>query len=267
MVSAGLAAGALMGVLAWGAGRLVRRERDLAEQLRITTGRLRAEREQRAQLAIAEERARLARQLQNQVAQLVVAMVVQAQAAARTLADAPGRALDAISSIEVTGRDALDQMRHILGVLRGRSLRREMEPQPGLAQLPTLAERSREHGQPVTLQVTGEQGQLVGGVDLAAYRIIEEVLARASDRPAHPVSVCVRYTDDAVEVEFEASLAASAWPTESIRDRVAICHGTLSGPAPRAPAACAATACAPANGQASSRLVVRLPRVQQGALP
>jgi signal transduction histidine kinase len=85
--------------------------------------------------------------------------VVQAQAAAGTLADAPARALDAIASIETTGREALDQMRHILGVLRGRSLQRELEPQPGLAQLQTLVERSRADGQPVILRVSGEQGR------------------------------------------------------------------------------------------------------------
>jgi signal transduction histidine kinase len=250
-LSAGLAAGALMAGLAWSAGLLVRRERDLAQQLRRTTGRLQAEREQRAQLAIAQERARLARQLQNQVAQLVVAMLVQAQAAAKTLADDPGRALDAIRSIETTGRDALDQMRHILGVLRSGSRQRELQPQPGLAQLHNLVQRSRDRGQPVNVRITGQQGRLLGGVDLAAYRIIEEVLALAGDQPAHPVTVCVRYTDEDVEVEFEASLAASAWPTESIRERLAICHGALS---------------APSAGQASSRLAVRLPRTQQGAL-
>jgi signal transduction histidine kinase len=132
-LSAGLAAGGLMGGLAWCAGWLVRRERDLARQLQITTDRLWAEREQRAQLAVSEERARLARHLQSQVAQLVAAMVVQAQAAAEILAEAPGLAVDAISSVELTGRGALDQMRHILGVLRGGSLRREPAPQPGLS--------------------------------------------------------------------------------------------------------------------------------------
>jgi glucose-6-phosphate-specific signal transduction histidine kinase len=178
-------------------------------------------------------------------------MVIQAQAAAKTLADAPGRTLDAIRSIETTGRDALDQMRHILGVLRSGSLPRELQPQPGLAQLQTLVQRFRERGQPVNLRISGQQGRLLGGVDLTAYRIIEEVLARAGDQPAHPVTVCVRYTDEDIEVEFEASLAASAWPTESIRERVAICHGALD---------------APSAGPTSSRLAVRLPRTQQGAL-
>jgi signal transduction histidine kinase len=113
-LSAGLVAGALMGVLAWEAGRLVRQERELASQLRVTTEeRLRGEREQRARLAILEERTRLARQLQSQVARLVVAMVVQAQA----LADAP--VVDGIGAVEATGREALDRMRQLLGVLRG----------------------------------------------------------------------------------------------------------------------------------------------------
>jgi signal transduction histidine kinase len=117
-LSPGVAAGGLMAVLAWAAGCLIRRERELAQRLQLTTSRLQEEREQRAQLAVAEERARLARQLQHQVAQLVVAMVVQAQAAARILADSSSDAVDAISATEATGRDALDQMRHILGVLR-----------------------------------------------------------------------------------------------------------------------------------------------------
>lgn len=181
-------------------------------------------------------------------------MVVQSQAAAKTLVDVPGGALDpigAISSIETTGRDALAQMRHILGVLRSGSLPRELEPQPGLAQLQALIERSRERGQRVELRISGERGPLLSGVDLAAYRIIEEVLAVTGDQLAHPVSVCVRYTGEAVEVEFEAGLTASAWPTGSIRERVAVCHGDLWAPAART---------------ASSRLAVRLPRRQQGAL-
>lgn len=133
-----LMAVSLVACLAWIAGWLVRSQRDLAERLHVVTSQLAAEREHRTRLAVAEERTRLARDLQHLVAQLIVAMVVQAEAAASLLDRGSGQATEAISAIETTGREALGQMRHILGVLRSSPAGHDPRPQPGLAQPPTL---------------------------------------------------------------------------------------------------------------------------------
>ncbi len=251
-LSAGLIGASLMALLAWGAGRLVRRQRDLADQLRVTTSRLAAEREQRTRAAVVEERTRLARGLQNHVAQLIVAMVVQAEAAARLLLDKPVEAVNATASIEATGREALGQVRHILGVLRSSSSGRELRPLPGLDQLQTLIQHAHDQGQSVELTIDGEQTPLLGGVDLVAYRIIEEALQLAPRPARQPLSVSLRYTDDVVELEVGgAALDGTDWPSPTLRARVALVHGDL---------------CCPNGDSRGRRLAVRLPRPPQGAL-
>jgi signal transduction histidine kinase len=125
--AAGIFGALLMAILAWSAGRLVRNERDLAARLRRSTEALADEREQSTRFAVAEERERLARELQRQVAQLVVAMIVQAEAVAGGSFDDP-ELVQGIHDIEVAGREALSQMRHILGVLRGRTVAGDSGP-------------------------------------------------------------------------------------------------------------------------------------------
>jgi signal transduction histidine kinase len=158
---------------AWAAGRAIRARRILATELNVAAARLEVEREDRAHLAVAGERSRIARELHAVVAQSVAAMVVQAEAARTVLDSDPGRADTAMGAIEDTGRQTLAEMRRILGVLRHDYDRGGLEPQPGVAQIYALIQRARERGQPIELSVDGDPGTLPAGIDLGLYRILK----------------------------------------------------------------------------------------------
>jgi signal transduction histidine kinase len=130
-------------------------------------------------------------------------MVVQAQAAQRLLRGEQEEARQALDSIETTGRQALTEMRRLLGILRRTDAELALAPQPGLGSLDALIEQTREAGLPVELQVAGEQRPLPPGVDLTAYRIVQEALTnvRKHAGPAH-ARVEIRYGDDEVELEI-----------------------------------------------------------------
>ena len=148
------------------------------EELEQTTSLLAAERSDRAQLAVAGERSRIARDLHAVVARSVAAMVVQAEAARGLLDRDPATADAALEAVEDVGRQALSEMRRILGVLRHRDQAGDLlEPQPGVDQIYRLIERAREHGQHVELTIEGQPGPLPAGVDLGIYRILEDALA------------------------------------------------------------------------------------------
>ena len=138
------AGGALLACAAWAAGRAIRSRRVLTSELKLTAARLMVEREDRARLAIAGERSRIARELHAVVARSVAAMVIQAEAARGLLDRDPVRADAAMGAIENTGRQTLAEMRRILGVLRHTEHVGEREPQPGVAQIYTLIQRARE---------------------------------------------------------------------------------------------------------------------------
>jgi len=226
---AGIAGGLAMSCLLWAAGRLWRRQRLFAERLDETHVLLAAERDDHERLAIATERARIARELHTLVAQGVVAMVVQATAAQRTLRDDVGAAITAARAIEQAGRDALAQMRDILGVLRAPRTSAQVQPQPGLGQLHALIQRLRDSGRTVELNVEGEPGPLPAGVDLTAYRIIEAALATADARKARAVTVVVRFSGDDVEVDI-VGLHLSPQLRLTVGERAALCHGAVLPP-------------------------------------
>ena len=149
--AAGVAGGLVMSCLLWAAGRLWRSQRVLAERVAETHTLLAAEREDRERLAIASERARIARELHTEVAQGVVAMIVQAAAARCAIGDDPAAATDAITAIEQAGRAALARMRDILGVLRARHDLLQVRPQPGVGQLHAMIQQLRDDGRSVEL--------------------------------------------------------------------------------------------------------------------
>ncbi|HEY4347562.1 MAG TPA: histidine kinase [Gaiellaceae bacterium] len=248
----GLAGPLLAAGSAWALGRVIRAHRRLIEQLRETSARVAAERGDRARLAALGERIRIAGDLQRIVARDVIAMVVQAEAAESLLADETETAIGAIEAIEATGREALVQVRLILGVLRNRNLGAALDPQPGLDQIHTLVERARLAGQPVELTIEGEPGTVFAGVDLTTYRILEEVLGQAATHPGSAVVFALRFDHESLRLDVSATgLEPRAWPTPTIRDRVALCNGELDE--------------ASSDGR-GARLVVRLPRRAQGAL-
>lgn len=174
---------------AWASGRAIRARRALTGELRRTTARLLAEREDRAQLAVVGERSRIAGELHAIVARSVAGMVVQAEGTRSLLAEDPEQADVAIGAIEDTGRQTLTEMRRILGVLRHGDDRAGRQPQPGVAQIYSLIQRARERGQSVEPHVDGQPGMLAAGVDIGLYRIVEDALDSARRQRARTVAV------------------------------------------------------------------------------
>jgi signal transduction histidine kinase len=172
-------------------------------KLEALNAQLAEEQELRSRWAVAEERGRIARELHDVVAHSVSVMVVQAGAARRTLAASPEQAATALGQIESTGRQALVEMRRLLGLLRDgdQGEAAALTPQPSLAHLDALTAAAREAGLPVEVTVDGEPRPLPAGVDLSAYRIVQEALTN-SLRHAGPARARVRihYGREALEV-------------------------------------------------------------------
>ena len=215
-------------VAAWGAGRALRARRLLTAELAHTASRLTAEREDRARLAVVGERNRVARELHAAIAGRVEAMVVQAAATRGLLAEQPVAADLAMGSIEDSGRQALTEMRRILGVLRHPRESAERAPRPGVEQIYALIRQARERGQQVELHVQGEPGTLAASVDFGIYRILEEALCSARRQPAGTVSVLLRFGLQHLELELtSACRAPNPWPTDVMRERISLCGGHL----------------------------------------
>ena len=215
----------------WAIARAVRGRRELAAQLTRTAELISAEREHSERLAIADERTRIARELQAVVAHSISAMVVQSGAAQRLLDSDLPRAHDAIAVIEQTGRDALAEMRRIVGVLRSDEQEAELRPQPGVGQLHRLIADAREQGRQIELHVEGQPRPLPASVDLGVYRIVQDTFAGfARDGAARdtPISVVVRFGEAGISLDITAAWPVPAdWPTVAIRERVALCSGSL----------------------------------------
>src|SRR3954469_6113790 len=210
------------------AGRVIRSRgalnRELAERARL----LEDEREQRAQRAAAEERTRIAGELHDVVAHGVSSMVVQAAAARRLAPRDPASAEQAIVMIEETGRDALLEMRRLLGVLRRGDEDLALSPTPSLARAGALVEHQQGAGREVRLRVEGDPVPIPAGLDVAAYRVLEEALAAA---PHGPATVNVRWLGGRLELEVVADAAATG-PAGAdllgLRERVALFGGELA---------------------------------------
>ena len=194
--------------------------------------------EEEAKRAVGEERARISRELHDVVAHSVSVMTVQASAVRRLLKPEQEREREALQVVEDTGRQALTEMRRLLGIMREEGVSAERAPQPGLATIRDLVEHVREAGLPVELTVEGEPVRLPPGVDLSAYRIVQEALTNAL-RHAGPARawVAVRYGGDDVEIEVEndgrsdSDGEAGGHGLVGMRERVALCGGELkAGP-------------------------------------
>jgi signal transduction histidine kinase len=196
--------------------------------------RLELEREQKARLAVAEERVRIARELHDIVAHAISVIVVQAQAGQRVLEGEQASAREALGSIETTGREALVEMRRLLGVLRQQDRELALAPRPSLAYLDVLAERMREAGLPVELHFEGAAKPLPPGIDLSAYRIVQEALTNALQH-AGPASaqVVIRYRPGEVELVITDDGRGTGDGREGgrglvgLRERVALVGGNV----------------------------------------
>jgi signal transduction histidine kinase len=188
---------------AWILGDNLRNRRAYLASLEDRAARLEREQVEQADRAVADERARIARELHDVVAHNVSVMVVQAGAARRMTERDPARARDALTSVEAVGRQALDEMRRLLGVLRTEDeATEERSPQPSVSQLDSLVAHVREAGLPVEVVVEGEPRPLMSGVDMSAYRIVQEALTNSLKHagPAH-ARVMLRWGEHDLRLE------------------------------------------------------------------
>jgi signal transduction histidine kinase len=187
----------------WVAGRALRGRQLRAEALEDRAAALQRESEERARAAVAEERLRIARELHDVVGHALGVIVVQAGAERATLPPGQESTRDTLVTIERTGRQALSEMRRLLDLMRRDDEQVALAPQPSLTHLDGLVEKVRAAGLPVELRVEGEQVSLPPGIDLSAYRIVQEALTNALKHagPAR-ARVTVRYADDALELEI-----------------------------------------------------------------
>jgi signal transduction histidine kinase len=152
---------------------------------------------------VIEERARIARELHDVVAHRVSLMTVQAGAAKAVAAEDPEGALRAMAAVEEAGRQALDELRHLLGVLRPETGLDGLGPQPGLADLPRLVEQTRGAGLDVSLATDGLSGELPARVDLFAYRIVQEALTNVLKHAGPGARTQVRLGSDRKGIVIE----------------------------------------------------------------
>jgi signal transduction histidine kinase len=186
------------------AGRAIGSRVALTQELRANALRLEREQQERARHAAAEERNRIARELHDVVAHSVSVMVIQTQAARRVAAGDREAARDALSSVQSCGRDALTEMRRMIGVLRHGDEELAGATAPALSQLGTLVARARAAGLPVELRIDGEARDLSPGLDLVAFRVVQEALTNAI-KHAGPARALVRVTFTAGALELEIS--------------------------------------------------------------
>jgi signal transduction histidine kinase len=191
----------------WWVGRSLRLRRAYLDELEARARRLERAREADSRAARAEERSRIARELHDVVAHHVSVMTVQAGAARRILHRDPESVQDALSTIEQMGRTALGEMRRLVGVLRTEAepARTELSPQPGVHDVMGLVDQLRETGLQVQLWIEGESRSLSPGVDLAAFRLVQEALTNTLKHagPQARAWVRIQYADRQLEIEVE----------------------------------------------------------------
>jgi signal transduction histidine kinase len=212
--------------LPWVAGRAVR-------QRRLKEGQLETERV-RAAAAIVEERARIARELHDVVAHSISVMVIQARGGRRVLDAEPADARGAFDAIERTGHEALDEMRRLLGMLRRRDEEVDLAPQPSLRELNRLVEQIEAAGLPVKVAFEGQPRELPPGVELSAYRIVQEALTNVLKHAGKASArVVIRYGDEDLELEVAddgsggGDGSGPGYGMVGMRERVSVYGGEL----------------------------------------
>ncbi|MFD5105115.1 sensor histidine kinase [Streptomyces cinereoruber] len=236
--------------LAWVLGDSLRTRRAYFAQLEERASRLEQEREAQAKVAVAAERARIARELHDVVAHNVSVMVVQADGAAYVMDSSPETAKQALETISTTGRQALAEMRRLLGILRTGEHQEagEYVPQPDVGQIEDLVEQVRGAGLTVDFEVEGSPRPLPSGVELTAYRIVQEALTNTRKHGGPDVGASVRlvYFDDGLgllveddgrgapqEMYEDGGADGRGHGLIGMRERVGMVGGTLdAGPRP-----------------------------------
>jgi signal transduction histidine kinase len=225
----------------WFTGRLVRSWRRQAAELAVLADQLERERAENARLAVTGERTRIARELHDVVGHTLSLMVLQAGAERLALGGERPATREALVQIESAGRATLAELRRLVGVLRRDDEEPERGPTPGLAQLDGLVESVRQTGLAVQLEVRGESRPLPPGLDVSAYRIVQEALTNTvKHTSASHARVCIGYGNRelSIEVTDDGPTAAAATANGGhgllgMRERVTLYGGQLSvGPRP-----------------------------------
>ena len=233
----GIVPALLLGI-AWAAGDNARTRKAHLATLEARAADLEREQEQRTALAVATERGRLTRELHDVVAHGLSVMVIQAQGAQAALLSHPERSQVALTNVITTGRASLAEMRRLLGLVRSEA-GAHLAPQPSLAALPELIERVRASGIPVAFRVTGEPVTLPPGVELSAYRIVQEALTNTLKHadPGTSCSVELGFAADRLRIRVHDTGDPGASPVfgnglRGITERVTALGGTFhAGPA------------------------------------
>ena len=222
-------------VVAWVAGYALRERAEQAEAAEERAVHAERERESAARVAVAEERSRIARELHDIVAHAVSVMVLQVGAVRHKLSDAMAEDRDALRGVELAGRKALAEMRGLLAAMRPEGEEAELVPQPGLDGLDSLLDEIGRAGLPVELHVDGKPVPLPRGIDLSAYRIVQEGLTNALKHAhASDADVTVRYRPDELEIEVRDNGDGNATSDGlghgliGVRERVKIYGGKMN---------------------------------------
>jgi signal transduction histidine kinase len=191
-------------VAAWAIGDNVRRRHAYLTRVQAREARIEEEQQQRARVAVAEERARIARELHDVISHNVSVMVLQAAAGADVFATHPERSREALGSIETAGREALAELRRLLSVVHAPvDEPAGLAPPPGLSRLPELVERVRATGLDVSITVTGDGRTLPAAIDFSAYRIVQEALTNTLKHGhAATARVDLRIGEQVLDVEI-----------------------------------------------------------------
>jgi signal transduction histidine kinase len=222
----------------WLVGFALRERTVEAEAAQRRAAEAERERQSAARIAVAEERARIARELHDVVAHSVSVMVLQVGAVRHRMSPADGEDREALQNVEQAGRTALAEMRRLLDAMRGDEEQLELAPQPGLSNLDNLLEHVRAAGLDVELRVHGSAVQLPPGLDLSAYRIVQEGLTNALKHAgARHAEVHIRYGHRHLELEVrddgrglngEAGAVTRGYGLVGIGERVKLYQGELS---------------------------------------
>ena len=210
-------------------GQLMTNRSRLHRALRQKAEDAEAQRRSEAAGAVLEERTRIAGELHDVVAHALSAMTVQAAGARRLATKDPDKARAAFGAVESTGREALTELRRLLGVLRKEDEELALAPQPSLAHVDALARRWQAAGLPVALEVTGPVRALPAGVDLTAYRLVQEALGGARDAGgAGRATVRIAYGPEHVRVDVADDGTPGGRRLLGMRERVAVYGGELA---------------------------------------
>jgi signal transduction histidine kinase len=228
---------AVVFVVVWALGVALAARRDYSRALEEKTLALEAAREELARTAVVDERTRIARDLHDALGHAVSLITVQAGVGAHLIDRDPQQAERALKIIEETGRGALGEMRRVLSALRSNDS--PTEPRPALSSLPDLVEKTRSAGVPVELRIEGDVRALSPGLELSAYRIVQEALTNAlKHAPGSHATLTVTYRPNLIEIQVTNTGGAGSPPPDAsghglkgMSERVALYGGSLdAGP-------------------------------------